>query len=62
MINFRVNVIHLAKMKTDIKHMERIISDLREQTTQVIYCSFSWSYLIFNFDAKGHDQKIRKDR
>ena len=49
-------------MKTDIKHMERIISDLREQTTQVIYCSFSWSYLIFNFDAKGHDQKIRKDR
>lgn len=36
----RINVIHLAKMKTDIKVMEKQISDLKEGTSQAMLKKF----------------------
>lgn len=36
----RINVIHLAKMKTDIKFMEKQITDLKEETSQAMLKKF----------------------
>ena len=36
----RINLIHLAKMKTDIKHMEKQITDLKEATNQAMLKKF----------------------
>lgn len=36
----RINVIHLAKMKTDIKFMEKQISDLKDETSQAMQKKF----------------------
>lgn len=36
----RINLIHLAKMKTDIKHMEKQIADLKEATNQAMLKKF----------------------
>ena len=36
----RINVIHLAKMKTDIKFMEKQITDLKDETSQAMLKKF----------------------
>lgn len=36
----RINVIHLAKMKTDIKFMEKQIADLKDETSQAMLKKF----------------------
>lgn len=67
----RINVIHLAKMKTDIKHMEKQISDLKDETNQAMLKKFGRIINLddleetilrrFTYDMRANIDDIRKE-
>ncbi len=67
----RINVIHLAKMKTDIKHMEKQISDLKDETNQAILKKFGRMINLddleetilrrFTYDMRANIMDIKKE-
>lgn len=67
----RVNVIHLARMKTDCKFMEAEIVELREQINQTMFKKFGLIVDLdeleeavlkrFAYDMKANCDHIRKD-